>query len=243
MTGIVKTYIESKGYGFIKGSDNKDYFFHKSNIKSGEICDGALVTFEKKATPKGYSAEQIEVNSSENIKYEVPKNVYLSKKSQINGWENVYISDWLIDGTSEISPDKAKEDMIDKLKLVGANCGLEMEYYSTVDSEPGTGTGTHYYTVHNFCCTAANIGKKSFNGEYTKEELCLIETEAEELKKELMKKTKKSKIKKWVVWTIVLFLTTIALGNGGFLFAAGFIFLGYVLGSSTNYDEWLTKVT
>jgi len=75
MTGFIKTYLPNKGYGFIKGDDNKDYFFHKSNIKKediNKICENALVEFEEKATPKGYNAINISIKNTSN-KYKVPR--------------------------------------------------------------------------------------------------------------------------------------------------------------------------
>jgi cold shock CspA family protein len=43
MKGTIKTYLPEKQYGFIKGDDGKDYFFHESEfrVKSniGKLCE------------------------------------------------------------------------------------------------------------------------------------------------------------------------------------------------------------
>ena len=36
-TGTVKWFNDAKGFGFIKGEDEKDYFVHMSEIKNGKI--------------------------------------------------------------------------------------------------------------------------------------------------------------------------------------------------------------
>lgn len=59
MTGRVKIYNESKGFGFIAGSDNQDYFFHISNVKCELINRGMEVSFVPKKGDRGMVAEAI----------------------------------------------------------------------------------------------------------------------------------------------------------------------------------------
>lgn len=64
MTGKVIKKMEDKGFGFIKGDDGRDFFFHRSglkNIKFEEIGIGREVTFEDSEGPKGLKAEDIYV--------------------------------------------------------------------------------------------------------------------------------------------------------------------------------------
>ena len=60
MIGTVTSYLSDKNYGFIKGEDGKDYFFHGSSLKDkndiNKLCEDLILEFEQKATPKGYSA-------------------------------------------------------------------------------------------------------------------------------------------------------------------------------------------
>ena len=64
MTGTVKKFDSTKGYGFIKGEDDKEYFFHRSalkNIDPSELEIGREVTFEDSEGSKGLRAEDIYV--------------------------------------------------------------------------------------------------------------------------------------------------------------------------------------
>lgn len=245
LTGIIKTYLTDKNYGFIKGDDHKDYFFHKSSIKKDDlekISDGALVSFEQKATPKGYNAINISINSKTNANYLIPDEVYVSKHTHIKGWENICVSDWIVHGTSESSPDEAKQDMIDGAIALDANALLEMEYYKTTGSEPGTGSGTYYYTIHNFKGRLTNIGKKSLNGEYSKDELCTINEDAKKLKQQLRKKTRRSTNLRLFFWIIMLLITVLSwVVSGNILFPIGLLFLAYILSHATDYDSWLEE--
>lgn len=65
MRGIVKTYLPEKQYGFIKGDDGKDYFFHYSSFVNkndvDKVYEDLYLDFEQKATPRGYSAVKIKL--------------------------------------------------------------------------------------------------------------------------------------------------------------------------------------
>lgn len=117
MIGTVTSYLSDKNYGFIKGEDGKDYFFHNSSLKDkkdiNKLCEDLILEFEQKATPKGYSALNISLlDNNITLKYNVPDTVYISKKDGIKGWEVIEESDWIITGTSSESSHSAKEDLI-----------------------------------------------------------------------------------------------------------------------------------
>jgi cold shock protein len=62
MNGTIKNVNQDKGYAFIKGEDGKEYFMHRSALKSGNFRDlekGALVTFEDSEGLKGLRAEDV----------------------------------------------------------------------------------------------------------------------------------------------------------------------------------------
>jgi len=250
LRGTIKTYLPEKQYGFIKGDDKKDYFFHHSSLANkkqiNKLCEGLYLEFKQKATPKGYSAVEIELLEQDiNIGYEIPKTVYTSKNSHIKGWEVIDYSNWLVHGSSRHSPDDAKEDMIDNAYLIGANTLLNMQYYKTTGSERGRGQGTHYYTIHNFKGRAANIAKKSPNAEYTLDELKMINNDAKELKSELSQKSSSAQMKRLFFWFIIF--TVI---GGLWLFQEDNAILGtiillvlaYGFSHATDYDSWLEEV-
>jgi len=66
MQGKIKMYNEVKGYGFIKGVDGKDYFFHCSSIEENqyEVQQGANVEFLASQNNKGYEAKKIHIKNT-----------------------------------------------------------------------------------------------------------------------------------------------------------------------------------
>jgi cold shock protein len=64
MTGRIIRITRDKGFGFIKGQNNQDYFFHKSALKNvafADLTEGQDVTFEDSEGEKGLRAEDIYV--------------------------------------------------------------------------------------------------------------------------------------------------------------------------------------
>ncbi|ASQ19566.1 cold shock domain-containing protein [Enterobacter cloacae] len=60
MDGVVKWFSEEKGYGFITNKNNKDYYFHVSDVKGALLPEkGQTVYFDAETTQKGYSAINI----------------------------------------------------------------------------------------------------------------------------------------------------------------------------------------
>lgn len=211
MIGTVTSYLSDKNYGFIKGEDGKDYFFHDSSLKDkkdiNKLCEDLILEFEQKATPKGYSALNISLlDNNITLKYNLPDTVYISKKDGIKGWEVIEESDWIITGTSSESPDSAKEDLINKANLIGANAIFYTKYYKTTGSEAGTGRGIHHFTIHNYAGRAMNIGKKSPNGKYSAQDLTFINKQACELKDYYKNKNKKSRKYRIIFWLIIILI-------------------------------------
>lgn len=81
MNGIIKLYKEEKGYGFILGEDEKQYFFHISNVKSTEIPEVGLgVSFTPDKNEKGLLANNVEIKNT------------LTRKFIILGGERIKLS-------------------------------------------------------------------------------------------------------------------------------------------------------
>ena len=62
MTGTIAKLIRDKGFGFIKGSDDREYFFHSTAVKNGgwdDLEEGQRVTFDATKGQKGPRAEQV----------------------------------------------------------------------------------------------------------------------------------------------------------------------------------------
>ena len=241
MIGTVKSYLSDKNYGFIKGEDGKDYFFHDSSLKDkkdiNKLCEDLILEFEQKATPKGYSALNISLlDNNITLKYNLPDTVYISKKDGIKGWEVIEESDWIITGTSSESPDSAKEDLINKANLIGANAIFYTKYYKTTGSEAGTGRGIHHFTIHNYAGRAMNIGKKSPDGKYSVQDLTLINKKASELKDYYKNKNKKSRKYRIIFWLIIILIFI-----KYFIFVIAIILFIEMFFSIDNEILWLEK--
>ena len=62
MEGTVKWYNRKKGYGFIKGEDDKEYFVHFSALAQGTfIRDDDKVSFDAVETDKGVQAQNVQL--------------------------------------------------------------------------------------------------------------------------------------------------------------------------------------
>lgn len=62
MRGTVKKLNADKGFGFIRGEDGKDYFFHRSalrNVRIDDMYEGQGATFEGDMGDKGLRAEEV----------------------------------------------------------------------------------------------------------------------------------------------------------------------------------------
>lgn len=178
MTGAVKTFLPEKGYGFIRGDDGKDYFFHLSQVRNqpaDRVCEEALVTFVQKATPKGYRAERIDlVNPDAVTRYIVPDRVLISKDSEVRGWEILERTTWYAHGKSSDSPDAAKAAMIAWARDVGAKGVTDVSYYKTVGKE-----GAYRFSVHHYSGRVVILGKRSLRGTYQLSDLlCKVDNNA-----------------------------------------------------------------
>lgn len=61
MTGTVKSIWPEKGWGFLLGRDDRDYFFHHSGTHDfAGLRVGTAVRFVPTEGPKGLRAEQVE---------------------------------------------------------------------------------------------------------------------------------------------------------------------------------------
>ena len=167
MEGIIKSYLASKGYGFILGKNNKDYFYLMSDVKRKPqyIVDGACVQFDEDLTPKGYKAKNI-VFINESSLYEIPPTVLVSKVSSIQGWEIINKGNELLRYSSSNSPDEARRSLELLAESFGVTGLIHMRYFKTVGS-----SGNYNYTIHNFEGLPVSLARKSFTGIYKHEDI------------------------------------------------------------------------
>lgn len=187
MKGTIKTYLPEKQYGFIKGDDGKDYFFHENEFINKQeitnICEEAFVKFDQQATPKGYKAKMcMLLEATEVSTYVTPSEFLTSKNNKIKGWDVIEVGQWLVHGSSRDSPEHAKKEVQSRAKNLGANAVLELTYYKTTGSEPGTGKGTYYFTIHNFHGRITVLAKRNSQGKLKENNLLGVNRKAERMK-------------------------------------------------------------
>ncbi len=62
MEGTVKWFNSRKGFGFIKGTDDVDYFVHYTALEQGTFLrENDLVSFEPVETDKGMQAKNVKL--------------------------------------------------------------------------------------------------------------------------------------------------------------------------------------
>jgi CspA family cold shock protein len=60
MNGKIKFFNSMKGFGFIKGEDDKDYFVHQSSVPEGvTLQENDEVTFEVIQGDRGPKADKV----------------------------------------------------------------------------------------------------------------------------------------------------------------------------------------
>ncbi|HEB56298.1 MAG TPA: cold shock domain-containing protein [Gammaproteobacteria bacterium] len=231
VNGIIRSYVPTKNYGFIKGQDGKDYFFHLQDLEDRSqgslVAEGLAVEFDPEPTPKGYKALSWRIIRPSEVRYKEPDCVLLSKCEEIPGWVILDKSRWIIHGSASGSPDNAKQSLKARAMAIGANAVLSMTYYKTTGAEPSNaGSGTHYFTIHNFRGIAAFAGKPHVRGDINLEEVKgRIDKKARYLKREFEKKNRKRKRISVLVWLVVLPFTA-------------FFGLGWWVDGLKEHPEW-----
>ena len=60
ISGIVKNWNPSQGWGFVEGDDGEDYFLHASKVRSGQtITNKCRVKFDVSEGQRGPEAENV----------------------------------------------------------------------------------------------------------------------------------------------------------------------------------------
>lgn len=255
LKGRVKTYLGNKGYGFIKGDDGKDYFFHVDEFVNSKdiknVCEDAYVEFDQVATPKGYKAVQCKLLNGDDVKtYVTPANFLTSKFETIKGWELIEHGSWFVYGSSKDSPDHAKKEAIAYANSVGANALIQLEYFKTTGEEnkrsifdsPNYKGGIYRYTIHNFRGRIAVAAKKNALGNHLIKDLVGTNKKAEELKAEMDSLNNKNRTKRLIGGLVFGVGLIIAFGSGNMLWVVVGA-LGLVTsGLPVNRGHWLKNI-
>ncbi|WP_415719450.1 cold-shock protein [Maridesulfovibrio sp.] len=220
MEGNIKSFLETKGYGFINGNDNKSYFFHISDVLSSEekIEEGSFVNFDETATPKGYKALKVKILSSSNY-YEQPIDKFYWSRKPIPSKYIILHSGQLEFADENL--DNAREELEETALNLGFNAVVNVKYYTTTGC-----SGNYRYSIHHFrgdcCLLATKVACKDPNRiqKQEKENLAAIseinskfEYYQKSKHEEQLKKQKSKLIKKITIAAIFLpFVVYVALG-------------------------------
>lgn len=248
MEGAVTSFLPAKGYGFVRGDDGRDYFLHQSDLSPEQATpiEGQRLAFEEVATPKGYRARRVKLLGEIGpVCYLAPDVVLHSRDSDIRGWETLKTSLWTVNGSSRNSPDDAKDLLLERIAMLGANAAVLVRYYKTTGSEAGRGRGTHHYTIHNFKAHPVFVGKASTSGTISRDALNSLDENAKALKSVLKARTDSATTAALIVGAMVMVFavgigivmaglaTLIALGVGLLVATIAFFVM------REDHDGWL----
>lgn len=248
MEGTVSNFLPSKGYGFLRGDDGRDYFAHHSDlVESQAAIEGQRVTFEESATPKGYRARRIRpVALRGSARYVLPHDVLTSRGDTINEWEVVERCHWMAGGSSRDSPEDAMHCLRKHAKSIGATGVLCVAYSKTRGEEPGSGHGAHFFAIHNYQGRPVVLGRPSVQGTHLLSTLMGLDERAAAHKEKLVAMTAQSRSMALatVVGIVAIAASTALIGAG----VAVFILLAAIILCANlwptlakDHDGWLIK--
>ncbi len=196
----------------------------------------------------------------------IPDQFITSKFETVRGWDIIERGDWIVHGTSDNSPDAAKKDAIKKAAQIGANALIELEYYKTKGQKDTEGRGTYYYTIHNFRGRPVVLGKKSQQGQvtrqsllalnsthgnlysntglYTKKNLSNLNQCASIINNKFISETSASKETSIKIWVIILFISFLyfliaSMFDLSFFWIIPLFIIAIIFGKTPNENSWL----
>lgn len=167
--GIVKSFVEEKGYGFIQ-TEQKSIFFHLNDVHFDDMDKieiGQAVKFDEIPTPKGNKAVDISIAKINDLKFVYPDKPIISfgKHKLPDGYVVLDESDYEI-FVNLRDPNKLERYIQHDLAILGANAAINIEVDRyTAEEDSDSGHGTHYYTVHRFVGKLARVGKICSKGQ------------------------------------------------------------------------------
>lgn len=147
MDGTVTSFLPTKGYGFARGDDGRDYFLHQSDVQSSAtVIEGQRISFDESATPKGYRARHVRaITTAGPVRYALPDEILLINGADApGGWELLDTCAWTITGSARGAPDDARRLLKRRAQQLGATGVIGVRYSKSTGSEGATGgKGTH----------------------------------------------------------------------------------------------------
>ena len=146
------SYVPTKKYGFIKGDDGENYFFHLSKLSANhtenELSRGTYVQFDVMPTSKGLAAIKVSIKSSYKVKEMIPF-IMTRQSSPKHGdvIRQANVQTHFFD-----SPDKARSHLKALTGAIGGNAILNVRQIKDVFSK-----GNYKYSVYSYSATIALV--------------------------------------------------------------------------------------
>lgn len=157
LCGVVRSFMPEKGFGFIQGEDQRDYFVHASSVEGGLLVDGQAVEFEGVPSPKGYRALKVvpgELPPPPGHAFESPNRLIWTQDSAARGFETIF--DLGTAWAESNNPNEAREMLKQRCINAGGNAVLNVQLHKYSQND---GCSNYYYTMHRYSATIANVQK------------------------------------------------------------------------------------
>ncbi|NWA28561.1 DUF3742 family protein [Pseudomonas gingeri] len=144
--GVVTHVVPIGEYGFIKGEDGEQYFFHLQDVEGrASLATGQNVTFTPTSSAKGLKAKRVIPGLGPTTIYVDPNDFVWSKGGPPKGMRTVLITG---KGWSRSSdPNEARRLLIETARKWGANAVLQASLSKYTEEEAGS---NYRYTMHRF---------------------------------------------------------------------------------------------
>lgn len=151
ITGVVKSFVPAKGYGFIAGADGQNYFVHIKDVANRqELAQGQCVAFDPIPTLKGLKAKNVVPGQQSIEVYFDPKDFIWSKGDVPKGYVVIYAE---VEGWAEAKDaDAAREKLIEIARGYGYNAALNVTWQTRTES-----SGNYYFTMHKYTAMFAVV--------------------------------------------------------------------------------------
>jgi cold shock CspA family protein len=158
MEGVVRSYVAERRFGFIDGEDGKSYFFHANAFldpsDQDAPLDGAILTFEPTATPKGLAAKRLALARDRAELWE-PLDEFLVTRGDGPHWGEIMAIGGPITVQGPGSPDDLRSEIRQIAVAMDANALIGLRYSKSTGQ-----SGNYRFSIHQFSATPVVLMRK-----------------------------------------------------------------------------------